>query len=177
MSSKPAFSTDSTTTTTAPTSINANVTDKANAAISYAQRSFDRVVPPPSRERAYSTASTYASERPIFFTLIVTLLVVSSFFTIAFAVFALSILSLALGAALLFSLFWMGVALAFIVPVLLAALLASVIVWAWLVGGFLVARWLYIRVPLVAGAATGRISGNSGTTDGQPAPKFTGGSF
>lgn len=43
------------------------ISDKAGAAISYAQRSFDRVVPPPSRERAYSTASTYASERPIAF--------------------------------------------------------------------------------------------------------------
>lgn len=118
-----------------------------------------------------------------------TLLAVSSFFVITFSIFTLSTLSLALGAALLFTLFWAGVALAFLVPALLGSLIAAGVVWAWLVGSFLVARWLYVRVPLVAGAVTGSVGGSgpdtrysssstytsdgkNGTTTGAAAPVY-----
>lgn len=47
--------------------IRGTVTDTAAGAYSYAQRSFDRVVPPASRQQAYDQVQTFAHTRPILF--------------------------------------------------------------------------------------------------------------
>ncbi|KAH7141292.1 hypothetical protein B0J13DRAFT_556579 [Dactylonectria estremocensis] len=64
-----------------------------------------------------------------------------------FVSFALSTVAFSLGAALVFALFWIGVAFMVLVPALLLTSSVAVLIWAWAVGSFLVARWLYNHVP------------------------------
>lgn len=85
--------------------------------------------------------------------LIATQAVLCSFFVLAFVAFALSTFALSLGAAVLFTVFWMGVAFAFITPAVVVASCIAGIVWAWAVVGFLVVRWVYYKTPL-AGTGT-----------------------
>ncbi|PHH68001.1 hypothetical protein CDD82_924 [Ophiocordyceps australis] len=65
-----------------------------------------------------------------------------------FAAFSASTVLLALGAAVVFSLFWIAVALLVLVPVLLVASSVALIVWVWAVASFLLARWLYAHAPV-----------------------------
>ena len=65
-----------------------------------------------------------------------------------FLVFSLSTVAFALGAALVFALFWIGVAFMLLVPTLLVTFSVAVLVWAWAVGSFVVARWLYDHAPV-----------------------------
>lgn len=53
----------------------------------------------------------------------------------------------ALGAAIVFALFWIALAFLALVPTLLVTSSIAVLVWAWSAGGFVVARWLYQRAP------------------------------
>jgi len=49
---------------------------------------------------------------------------------------------------LLFSLFWIGVALLVLVPTLFITVSLGIVVWIWAVSSFLVARWVYNVVPV-----------------------------
>ena len=60
-----------------------------------------------------------------------------------FVIFSLSTILFALGSAIVFALFWIGVALLVLVPALLVTSSIAVLVWGWAVGSFVVARWLY----------------------------------
>lgn len=60
-----------------------------------------------------------------------------------FVIFSLSTILFALGSAIIFALFWIGVALLVLVPALLVTSSIAVLVWGWAVGSFVVARWLY----------------------------------
>ena len=62
---------------------------------------------------------------------------------IIFVIFSLSTILFALGSAIIFALFWIGVALLVLVPSLLVTSSIAVFVWGWAVGSFVVARWLY----------------------------------
>jgi hypothetical protein len=80
------------------------------------------------------------------FVLIQTLL---SFTPVAlFLAFALGTLALSFITALLFSLFWIGIALFVLVPTLFITVSLGVVLWVWAVSSFLVARWLYNIVPV-----------------------------
>lgn len=127
--------------------LRAVASERATDAYAYAQRSLDRYVDPSSRQRAYDSASAMAHDRPIIFSFLAAQLVFSSLPILTFAVFALSTMALALAGALLFALFWTGVALLFLVPALLVTSSVAVLVWAWAVGSFVVARALYARLP------------------------------
>ncbi|PHH63151.1 hypothetical protein CDD81_6202 [Ophiocordyceps australis] len=124
------------------------VQDRAAGVRSMAQESFDRVVPPTSRRRAYDYSSALASQRPILFSFILSQLVFCFLPLLLFAAFAASTVVLALGAAVVFSLFWIGLALLVLVPVLLVASSVALIVWVWAVASFLLARWLYAHAPV-----------------------------
>lgn len=124
------------------------VSTKASNAYSYAQRSLDRVVPPSSRQQAWDTGSAYASARPILFSFGVAQLLFSFLPLLAFITFAISTIVFALGVAVVFSLFWIGVALLALVPALLVTSCIGVLAWAWAVGSFVVARWIYTRLPV-----------------------------
>lgn len=67
---------------------------------------------------------------------------------VLFSSFVLSVVSFVLVAGLLFSLFWIGVALAVLAPTLAVACGLASLLWAWAVGSFVVARWLYNLVPV-----------------------------
>jgi hypothetical protein len=59
---------------------------------------------------------------------------------------------------LLFSLFWIGVALLVLVPTLFITVSLGLVVWIWAVTSFLVARWIYNIVPInVRGKAEAKI--------------------
>lgn len=49
---------------------------------------------------------------------------------------------------MIFSLFWIGVALLVLVPTLFITVSLGIVVWIWAVTSFLVARWLYNIVPI-----------------------------
>ncbi|KAH8174408.1 promethin domain-containing protein [Sarocladium implicatum] len=129
-------------------SVRASVADRAAGVYGFAQRSLDRVVPPSSRQRAYDGASEFAAERPILFSFIVSQFLLSFLPLLLFTTFALSTVAFSLGAAVVFALFWIGVAFMLLVPTLLVTSSIAVLVWGWAVGSFLVARWLYRHSPV-----------------------------
>lgn len=65
-----------------------------------------------------------------------------------FIAFALSTVAFSLAAAVIFSLFWIGVAFMLLIPTLLVTSSIAVLVWGWAVGSFLIARWLYRHSPV-----------------------------
>ncbi|KAH6975364.1 hypothetical protein BKA56DRAFT_675401 [Ilyonectria sp. MPI-CAGE-AT-0026] len=125
-----------------------DVGDKASGLFSYAQSSLDRVVSPSSRQRAYDSTAEFASARPILFSFIVAQLLFSFLPVLLFATFSLSTVAFSLGAALVFALFWIGVAFMVLMPALLLTSSVAVLIWGWAVGSFLVARWLYNHAPI-----------------------------
>ncbi|KJZ77113.1 hypothetical protein HIM_03434 [Hirsutella minnesotensis 3608] len=136
------------------------VGEKAAGVYALAQRSVDRVVAPDSRRRAYDSASSLAASRPILFSFAILQLTFSFLPLLIFAVFAASTVAFAIGAAILFSLFWVGVALLVLVPTLLVVSSIAVLVWGWALASFLIARWLYAHVPVsVTGAVQADAAG------------------
>ncbi|KAF4983454.1 hypothetical protein FZEAL_1183 [Fusarium zealandicum] len=116
--------------------------DNASGFIAYARNSVDRVVSPDARQRAYDNTAAFASS------FLVSQLLLSFLPLLIFITFSLSTVAFALGAAILFALFWIGVALLLLVPTLLVTSSIAVLVWGWAVGSFLVARWLYNHAPV-----------------------------
>merc|ERR1712093_972733 len=97
------------------------------------------IVTPSAREKYYNSISTFAQEQPLLFTFLLFQLILS---------FSLGVLFLSLITALLFSLFWIGVALLVLVPTLFITVSLAIVVWVWAVSSFLVARWVYNVVPV-----------------------------
>ncbi|KAG7417233.1 hypothetical protein LZL87_007032 [Fusarium oxysporum] len=122
--------------------------DNASGFIAYARSSVDRVVPPNSRQKAYDNTASFASSRPILFSFIVSQLLLSFLPLLIFLTFSLSTIVFALGAAIVFALFWIGVALLVLVPALLVTSSIAVLVWGWAIGSFIIARWLYNHSPV-----------------------------
>ncbi|KAG4253384.1 hypothetical protein FPRO03_07344 [Fusarium proliferatum] len=122
--------------------------DNASGFIAYARSSVDRVVPPNSRQKAYDNTASFASSRPILFSFIVSQLLLSFLPLLIFLTFSLSTIVFALGAAIVFALFWIGVALLALVPALLVTSSIAVLVWGWAIGSFIIARWLYNHLPV-----------------------------
>ncbi|KAF5608079.1 hypothetical protein FBULB1_10687 [Fusarium bulbicola] len=122
--------------------------DKGSGFIAYARSSVDRVVPPNSRQKAYDNTASFASSRPILFSFIVSQLLLSFLPLLIFLTFSLSTIVFALGAAIVFALFWIGVALLVLVPALLVTSSIAVLVWGWAIGSFIIARWLYNHSPV-----------------------------
>jgi ABC-type nickel/cobalt efflux system permease component RcnA len=65
-----------------------------------------------------------------------------------FLTFSLSTIVFVLGVAAVFALFWIGVALLILVPALVFTSSIAVLVWGWVVGSFVIARWLYMHSPV-----------------------------
>ena len=79
---------------------------------------------------------------------IVSQLLLSFLPLLLFTTFAVSTVAFSLGAAVVFALFWIGVAFMLLIPTLLVTSSIAVLVWGWAVGSFLVARWLYRHSPV-----------------------------
>lgn len=74
----------------------------------------------------------------------------SSLPIIVFSTFAVSTIVFALGVAVIFALFWVGVALLVLVPTLFFTCSVGILVWTWAAGSYLLARWLYEMSPVSA---------------------------
>ncbi|KAK1237426.1 hypothetical protein MKX08_003051 [Trichoderma sp. CBMAI-0020] len=129
-----------------------------SSASSYAHRSLDSLISPSSRQRAYDTTASFASDQPILFSFITFQVLFSLLPILLFISFALSTFFLTLCAAVIFTLFWTGVASLFLIPTLFITSSLAVLCWGSSVGSFVVARWLYHHGP------AGVFPHNSGTS-------------
>ncbi|KAL6900395.1 hypothetical protein GGI43DRAFT_405335 [Trichoderma evansii] len=133
-------------------------TSLLSSALSYVHRSLDSIIPSSSRQRAYDTTSSFASDQPILFSFIAFQVLFSVLPILLFLSFALSTFFLTLCAAVIFTLFWVGVASLFLIPTLFITSSLAVLCWGSSVGSFVVARWLYHHAP------TGGFPSSSGTS-------------
>ncbi|KAK8054529.1 hypothetical protein PG994_009596 [Apiospora phragmitis] len=120
---------------------------EANGVFAYGQRQVDRVVSPPTRQKAYDATSNFAQERPLTFAFIVSQSIFSLLPLMLFVSFALSTAVFALVCGLVFSLFWISIATMLLVPTLFVAFSVAVLVWIWAVATFLFARRVYQMTP------------------------------
>ncbi|ROT43683.1 hypothetical protein SODALDRAFT_327885 [Sodiomyces alkalinus F11] len=128
----------------APTSYNKqNAEDDARGIRAFSRRQLDRVISPSTRQNLYAATLDFAQERPLFFAFLLFQLLFSFLPLVTFAVFALSLATLALGAAIVFSLFWIGIALLVLVPTLFLTSSIGLLVWVWAAGSFVVAKRLW----------------------------------
>jgi hypothetical protein len=65
-----------------------------------------------------------------------------------FAILTAGTLLFSLTTALLFSSFWIGLYLLFLIPTLFITISTAVALWAWAICSFLTARWLYNLIPV-----------------------------
>ncbi|KAJ9130703.1 hypothetical protein NKR19_g9796 [Coniochaeta hoffmannii] len=138
------------------------VADQATTLAALAQRQLDRVVSPSTRRETWDRTLDVAARRPGAFTFLALLTALSLPPTFLFAAFVLSTLLLALGAAVLFALFWTGVALLLLVPSLFVAAGCAVFLWAWAVGSFVAVRWVAGRTGFDLGFGEGGGGGGAG---------------
>ncbi|KAJ9134593.1 hypothetical protein NKR23_g10055 [Pleurostoma richardsiae] len=146
------------------------ISDYAIGAIAFTQRQADRVVNPAARQQAWNNTRAFATERPLLFSFIASQLLLSFLPLLLFASFALSTVTFALATALLFSLFWIGVAAIVLIPALCVSFGAALLLWSWGAASFLVAQWCYYRVvPTGVKHAEGGDWGVSGNESGESA--------
>ncbi|KAB5576087.1 hypothetical protein GE09DRAFT_614791 [Coniochaeta sp. 2T2.1] len=122
------------------------VTEKATTLLALAQRQLDRVVSPSTRRESWDRAVDFSARRPALFMFLTLLTLLTAPPILLFTTFVSSTILLALGAAVVFTLFWTGVALFFLVPALFIAVGFAMFFWAWAVASFIVARWLAGRM-------------------------------
>ncbi|KAG6010326.1 hypothetical protein E4U21_006890 [Claviceps maximensis] len=132
--------------------ISDTVQDKASGAVSYAQRFVDWLMPPSSRRRAYENISGLASRRPVLFSFLLSQVILSFLPVFLFLSFSTSCIAVGLGGAIMFSLFWIGIGLLALVPTLLVTSSLATMAWAWCMGTFVIARWIYARIPFSVNA-------------------------
>ncbi|KAK8137147.1 hypothetical protein PG984_005087 [Apiospora sp. TS-2023a] len=120
---------------------------EANGIFAYGQRQVDRVVSPPTRQKAYDATTSFAQERPLTFAFIVSQSVFSLLPLMLFVSFALSTIVFALVCGLVFSLFWIGIATLLLVPTLFVTCTVAILVWIWAVATFVFARRIYQMIP------------------------------
>lgn len=65
-----------------------------------------------------------------------------------FTTFVVSTIIFSFASALFFSLFWIGAALLVLVPSLFTTVALGIAIWAWAIGSFVVAKWLYSIIPV-----------------------------
>ncbi|CRK37552.1 hypothetical protein HYQ45_002028 [Verticillium longisporum] len=134
--------------------------ESARGVYAFGQRQLDRAVSPSTRQQAYTSAADFAQERPLLFVFLVAQLIFSFLPLVIFATFALSTVGFALGAALIFALFWIGVALLVLVPTLFLTSAVGLLVWIWAAGSFVVARKLWQVAPAsIKGGQDGSTNG------------------
>ncbi|KAF6836199.1 hypothetical protein CMUS01_05501 [Colletotrichum musicola] len=132
------------------TDLKASARENAAGVYAYGQRQMNRVVSFDTRQQAYGSIANLAQERPLLFAFLLSQLVFSSLPVILFSAFALSTAAFAVGAAVVFALFWIGIALLVLVPTLFFTCSVGILVWVWAAGSFLLAKWLYEMSPVSA---------------------------
>ncbi|KAI1396850.1 hypothetical protein F4819DRAFT_114508 [Hypoxylon fuscum] len=120
---------------------------KANDLLAYSQRQVDRVVHPTTRQKAYDYVHDLAIEKPVLFSFVAFQLTLSLAPVLLFAGFAATTLVVSLLSGLLFSLFWIGIALLLLVPTLFLTFSIALLLWVWAAAAFFTGRWVYARLP------------------------------
>ncbi|KAL2131836.1 hypothetical protein VTI74DRAFT_4550 [Chaetomium olivicolor] len=138
--------------------------------VDYAQREFDRAVPPESRQKAYFNAKEYATRQPLLFSFVVAQILFAAAPILLFLFFVLSTLFFAFGCAVLFTLFWIGVALFVLVPTLLVGATVGFCVWASAAAFFVASRWGVGVLMRMADAATRELGDPSTRPNDKPTP-------
>ncbi|KAI0427236.1 hypothetical protein F5Y09DRAFT_37481 [Xylaria sp. FL1042] len=126
----------------------AKAKSRARDVLAYSQRQVDRVVAPSTRRKALDSTTAFATKRPLLSLFIVTQLLLALAPTLFFTTFVLGTLGFALLSAIVFTLFWALVALCFLLPTLLLTSGFAVLIWLWAVGSYVVARAIYMRLPV-----------------------------
>jgi len=124
------------------------VRQRSSELLAHGQNLLDKVISPSTRERAYSNIAAFAREKPLLAAFLAIQFVFSSLFLVIFACFVGSTIVFALGSALLFIAFWVGVALFLLLPTLFVTVSVGILVWMWAVSSFFIARWAYEMVPV-----------------------------
>ncbi|KAK1991313.1 hypothetical protein LX36DRAFT_685550 [Colletotrichum falcatum] len=130
--------------------IKASAKENAAGVYAYSQRQIDRLVSHDTRQKAYGSAYNLAQEQPFLFAFLLAQLIFSFLPVLVFVSFAASTIAFAFGAAAVFSLFWIGVALFILVPTLFFTCSIAVLVWVWAAGSFVIAKRLYEMSPIRA---------------------------
>ncbi|KAL7624804.1 hypothetical protein AAE478_004018 [Parahypoxylon ruwenzoriense] len=120
---------------------------KATELLAYSQRQVNRVVSPPTRQKAYNWVHDVATKRPILFSFVSFQLVLSIVPMFLFIGFATSTILFALISAVVFSLFWISIATLFLVPTVFVTFSIALLLWAWSASFFFAGRWVYRRLP------------------------------
>ncbi|KAI0095893.1 hypothetical protein F4814DRAFT_435317 [Daldinia grandis] len=120
---------------------------RANKLLAYSQHHVDRVVSPPTRQKAYDWVYDLATEKPILFSFVAFQFTLCLAPLLLFAGFAATTIAVSLISAILFSLFWIGVATLFLVPTLCLTFTIALLLWAWAAATFFAGRWAYNRLP------------------------------
>ncbi|KAK4164268.1 hypothetical protein QBC43DRAFT_49199 [Cladorrhinum sp. PSN259] len=110
--------------------------------LSFSTQQLDRIVPPETRLRFYSRTADFAVRRPLVFSFISSQLLLALIPLLLFASFAVSTLVFSFGAALIFTLFWAGVASLVLVPTLCVTGGLALLVWTWAITVYVSGNWL-----------------------------------
>ncbi|KAI2470795.1 hypothetical protein F4781DRAFT_158137 [Annulohypoxylon bovei var. microspora] len=143
------------------TSSSARAKAKANELLAYGQHHINRVISPPTRQKAYDRVHDFATEKPVLFSFVAFQFTLSLAPLLLFASFAMTTVAVSLISAVVFSLFWIGVAALFLVPTLLISFSIALLLWAWAAATFFAGRWAYERLPYILDS-DGKVVANSG---------------
>ncbi|KAH8658686.1 hypothetical protein BGZ60DRAFT_566990 [Tricladium varicosporioides] len=119
------------------------IQNRVSSLLRYAQSLLDGVVDPSTRQKAYNNILTFSQEKPLLFSFILAQSIFSLTPLLLFTSFSIGCLLLASISAILFSIFWIGLALAILVPTLFVTVGLGLFVWVWVVGSWLVGRWAW----------------------------------
>lgn len=153
------------------------------------------IITPQTRKHYWERTGTFAQEQPLLFvsqscldpmvssltteqTFVLVQFLFSCLPLALFTSFVLGTLALSLITALIFSLFWTGVALIVLIPTLFVTVGSAILVWMWAIGSFLVVRWVYDMVPVSVRGTTevGLPNGKKFVVDkGEGKTEFSGG--
>ncbi|KAL2166027.1 hypothetical protein VTG60DRAFT_3432 [Thermothelomyces hinnuleus] len=115
----------------------------AASVLDFAQRQADRIMPPASREDAYAKTKEFATARPMLFSFILAQAVFSAFPILCFLAFVFSVLSVLSTGFLFATLFWIGIALLVLIPILVLTSGAALFTWAFGAASFIFGQWIY----------------------------------
>lgn len=125
--------------------------NQAAVLLNHVQTAVDRlIITPTTREQVFNTTLAFAQDSPLYLTFLALQLLLAAGPLLLFTAFASSTILFSISAAILFSVFWIGVALCALIPTLFVTITFATTAWLWLAGSFLAAKWVYSFVPVNA---------------------------
>ncbi|KAL2162907.1 hypothetical protein VTH06DRAFT_6743 [Thermothelomyces fergusii] len=107
------------------------------------QRQADRIMPPAARGDAYAKTKEFATARPMLFSFLLTQAAFSTFPILCFLAFVFSVLFAFSTVFLFATFFWIGLALVFLVPILVFTSGTALFTWCFGAASFVFAQWIY----------------------------------